>query len=244
METPEFNSMIKVFGIGGAGINMLNALIKKPINGVYYVCFDTNAEAFDIYEGNHKIILPSRLSFHLGDNASKEPDRRHLPEYVIEIVEKLLEHETKIVFLAAGMGGFTGTGIAPVVAKLCRDKGILVVGVVTTPFIDEGEERTNFAQDGIIKLEDNTDKLYIIFNDKLKELYGYMNFQKPFEKVDNVLHHCLLHTYNLLYNDYHPVALEDIVHFFRNGSIEEDKNKYVHISYKIALGSETFFKQI
>lgn len=179
------NNYIKVIGVGGAGGNALNYMHKQGIHGVDYIICNTDSQALDNSEITTKIRLGTFLEG-LGAGTDPEKGEKAAIESSEEI-EKLLDHNTKMVFITAGMGKGTGTGGAPVIAKICKDKGILTVGIVTTPFSYEGDRKNKAAQKGIEKLRQHVDSMIVINNDKLFEAYGEMGVIRSFEKADEVL---------------------------------------------------------
>ena len=150
---------ITVLGIGGGGGNSINHMIKSGIKGVNFICANTDAQDLSKIHSAKKIVLGRELTKGLG--AGNDPEKGR--EATLQTVEEIKEHleNTEMLFLTAGMGGGTGTGGAPVIAKIARDMGILTVGVVTTPFKHEGPKRSNQAKVGISELIDNVDSLIV-----------------------------------------------------------------------------------
>jgi cell division protein FtsZ len=180
------SNVIKVIGVGGGGSNAINHMFKAGINGVDFVVCNTDAQALQNSPVPNKIQLGISLTEGLGAGANPEIGEQAAIESSQEVIS-MLETTTKMVFITAGMGGGTGTGAAPVIAKQARDLDILTVGIVTTPFIFEGKMRSDQAQLGIEKLRKNVDSLIIINNNKLREVYGNLGFKAGFSKADEVL---------------------------------------------------------
>lgn len=177
---------IKVIGVGGGGCNAVNTMIKSGLSGVEYVVANTDAQALEASLAQTKVQLGAEITKGLGAGANPEVGRKA----AMENYERLLEvvEGADMVFVTAGMGGGTGTGAAPVVAKLCRESGILTVGVVTKPFAFEGRKRSRQAKEGIISLEENVDSLICIPNQRLLHLAGEsLSLVDTFKKADEVL---------------------------------------------------------
>lgn len=180
------SSVIKVIGVGGGGSNAVNHMKRLGINGVDFIVCNTDAQALTHSPVENKVQLGANLTEGLGAGANPEVGERAALESVEE-VKKLLGDSTKMLFITAGMGGGTGTGAAPVIAKAAMDLGILTVGIVTIPFAFEGKVRMRQAEDGIAKLRGNVDSLIVINNNKLREVYGNLGFKAGFAKADEVL---------------------------------------------------------
>ena len=180
------SSQIKVMGIGGGGSNAVNYMFEHGIKGVDFVICNTDAQALEASPVPIKIQLGASLTEGLGAGSNPEVGRRAAEESSDRIIE-LLDANTKMLFLTAGMGGGTGTGAAPVIAEIAREKGILTVGVVTNPFSTEGGYRKQYAEDGLAELKKYVDTLLIINNDKLIEVYGDLTFTQAFGKANEVL---------------------------------------------------------
>ena len=182
----EKSSIIKVFGVGGGGSNAVSHMYNLGIEGVNYVICNTDIQALEMSEVPNKIQLGSSLSGGLG--AGNKPEiGREATEESIDKIEDILQANTKMVFITAGMGGGTGTGGAPVVARLAKDMGILTVGIVTTPFSFEGKKRLTQADEGIQALKNEVDALLIISNDKLREIHGNLKMSEAFGRADDIL---------------------------------------------------------
>jgi cell division protein FtsZ len=182
----EQSSILKVIGIGGGGSNAVNYMFNQNIDGVNFIICNTDAQAITTSRVPNKVQLGPHLTQGLGAGANPEIGREATEESLEEI-KKILEVNTKMAFITAGMGGGTGTGGAPIIAKICKDLGILTVGIVTTPFAYEGKKRIAQAQDGINKLKEHVDTLLVISNDKLRHQFGNLTMKAAFAKADNVL---------------------------------------------------------
>ena len=180
------SNLIKVVGVGGGGSNAINYMYNQGINGVDFVVCNTDSQALQNSPVPNKIQLGVTLTEGLGAGADPERGAQAALESIDEI-NQMLNINTKMVFIAAGMGGGTGTGAAPIIGKLAKDLGILTVGIVTIPFQFEGKTRNAQAQDGIKKLRNNVDSLIVINNNKLRDVYGDLGFKKGFAKADEVL---------------------------------------------------------
>ena len=180
------SNLIKVVGVGGGGSNAINYMYNQGINGVDFVVCNTDSQALQNSPVPNKIQLGITLTEGLGAGADPERGAQAALESIDEI-KQMLNINTKMVFIAAGMGGGTGTGAAPIIGKLAKDLGILTVGIVTIPFQFEGKTRNIQAQDGIKKLRNNVDSLIVINNNKLRDVYGDLGFKKGFAKADEVL---------------------------------------------------------
>jgi cell division protein FtsZ len=180
------SNAIKVIGVGGGGSNAVNYMFQQNTKGVDYVICNTDAQALDNSPIPNKIQLGASLTSGLGAGANPEIGEESAKESLQEIQEMLTSH-TKMVFITAGMGGGTGTGAAPIIAKIAKDLDILTVGIVTMPFQFEGRRRTEQAQKGIYELRQNVDSLIVINNNKLREVYGNLGFKAGFSKADEVL---------------------------------------------------------
>jgi cell division protein FtsZ len=182
----EKSSIIKVIGVGGGGSNAVNYMFSQSIDGVNFIICNTDAQAISQSQVPNKIQLGPHLTQGLGAGANPAIGREATEESLEEI-KRILEVNTKMAFITAGMGGGTGTGGAPIIAKICKDLGILTVGIVTTPFAYEGKKRIAQAEDGIKKLKDYVDTLLVISNDKLRHQFGNLTMKAAFSKADNVL---------------------------------------------------------
>ncbi|MEM8507490.1 MAG: cell division protein FtsZ [Bacteroidota bacterium] len=180
------SNVIKVIGVGGGGSNAINHMFQAGINGVDFVICNTDAQALENSSVPNKIQLGVSLTEGLGAGANPEIGEQAAIESA-EDIKGMMENSTKMTFITAGMGGGTGTGAAPVIAKMARELGILTVGIVTIPFQFEGIMRCKQAQAGIERLRANVDSLIVINNNKLREVYGNLGFKAGFSKADEVL---------------------------------------------------------
>ncbi|MBP1223698.1 cell division protein FtsZ [Flavobacterium sp. 1355] len=180
------SNVIKVIGVGGGGSNAINHMFKQGIKGVDFIVCNTDSQALQNSAVPNKIQLGVNLTEGLGAGANPDVGQQSAIESISEI-EKMLERGTKMVFITAGMGGGTGTGAAPVIAQLAKEREILTVGIVTIPFQFEGKVRQEQALLGIEKLRKQVDSLIVINNNKLREVYGNLGFKAGFSKADEVL---------------------------------------------------------
>ena len=180
------SSIIKVIGVGGGGSNAVNHMFSQDIEGVNFIICNTDAQAIALSKVPNKIQLGPHLTQGLGAGANPMIGKQATEESLEEI-RRILEVNTKMAFITAGMGGGTGTGGAPILAKICKDLGILTVGIVTTPFAYEGKKRIAQAEEGIMQLKDHVDTLLVISNDKLRHQFGNLKMKEAFAKADNVL---------------------------------------------------------
>ncbi|SHM81371.1 cell division protein FtsZ [Polaribacter sp. KT 15] len=180
------SNTIKVIGVGGGGSNAVNHMYTQQIRGVDFVICNTDAQALENSPVPNKIQLGANLTSGLGAGANPEIGAQAAKESMQEI-QQMLNTQTKMVFITAGMGGGTGTGAAPIIAKIAKDMDVLTVGIVTMPFAFEGRRRAKQAQLGIDQLRQNVDSLIVINNNKLREVYGNLGFKAGFSKADEVL---------------------------------------------------------
>lgn len=180
------SSIIKVIGVGGGGSNAVNYMHSLGIEGVDFVVCNTDSQALALSPVVNKVQLGPHLTQGLGAGANPEIGKQSCEES-LEDIAKILKVNTRMAFITAGMGGGTGTGGAPVVSKICRDMGILTVGIVTTPFTYEGRKRMKQAQEGIDRMRDHVDTILIISNDKLRQQFGNLPFTQAFAKADDIL---------------------------------------------------------
>jgi cell division protein FtsZ len=182
----EQSSIIKVIGVGGGGSNAVNYMHSLNIEGVDFIVCNTDAQALAMSKVPNKIQLGPSLTQGLGAGANPEIGKQATEESLEEI-RRILEVNTKMAFVTAGMGGGTGTGGAPIIAKICKDMGILTVGIVTTPFSYEGKKRALYADAGIKELKSQVDTLLVISNDKLRHQFGNLTMSAALSTADNVL---------------------------------------------------------
>jgi cell division protein FtsZ len=180
------SNVIKVIGVGGGGSNAINHMFQQGIKGVDFVICNTDAQALHNSGVPNKIQLGVALTEGLGAGANPDVGEQAAVES-LEDIRRMLDTNTKMVFITAGMGGGTGTGAAPVIAKMAKELDILTVGIVTMPFQFEGKMRNEQAQRGIEKLRSHVDSLVVINNNKLREVYGNLGFKAGFSKADEVL---------------------------------------------------------
>ena len=194
MNTPGFSfdlpkgnsSIIKVIGVGGGGNNALKHMYERGIHGVDFVICNTDSQTLDNNPVSNKVQLGMSITEGLGAGADPEVGEKAAIES-IEDIKAAMGQNTKMVFITAGMGGGTGTGAAPIIAKVAKDMGILTVGIVTIPFSFEGKRRLEQADIGLEKLRNNVDSLIVINNDKLRQQFGNLGFKSGFSKADEVL---------------------------------------------------------
>ena len=182
----EKSSIIKVIGVGGGGSNAVNHMFNQNIEGVNFIICNTDAQALAQSRVPNKIQLGPHLTQGLGAGANPDIGRQACEESLEEI-KSILEVNTKMAFITAGMGGGTGTGGAPIISKICKDLGILTVGIITTPFSYEGRKRQMQAEEGIRVMKSYVDTLLVISNDKLRHQFGNLKMKEAFAKADNVL---------------------------------------------------------
>jgi cell division protein FtsZ len=179
-------SIIKVIGVGGGGSNAVNHMYNQGITGVDFMICNTDAQALEQSPIPNKIQLGTTLTEGLGAGANPEVGKNAAIEDV-EAIKAVLQNNTKMVFITAGMGGGTGTGAAPIIAETAREMGILTVGIVTIPFSFEGRRRKQQADEGLEALRNSVDTLLIINNDKLRMMYGNLRMGEAFSKADDIL---------------------------------------------------------
>jgi cell division protein FtsZ len=182
----EKSSIIKVIGVGGGGSNAVNHMFGQNIEGVNFIICNTDAQAIAQSRVPNKVQLGPHLTQGLGAGANPDIGRQATEESLEEI-KTILEVNTKMAFITAGMGGGTGTGGAPIISKICKDLGILTVGIITTPFSYEGKKRMIQAEEGIKAMKQYVDTLLVISNDKLRHQFGNLKMKEAFAKADNVL---------------------------------------------------------
>lgn len=180
------SNVIKVIGVGGGGSNAINYMFQLGIKGVDFVICNTDAQALENSSIPNKIQLGVSLTEGLGAGANPEIGERSAVESY-EDIKAMLSTNTKMIFITAGMGGGTGTGAAPIIAKMAKEMDILTVGIVTIPFQFEGKMRNEQAQLGVENLRQHVDSLIVINNNKLREVYGNLGFKAGFAKADEVL---------------------------------------------------------
>ncbi len=179
-------SIIKVIGVGGGGSNAVNHMFNQGIKGVEFIICNTDAQALKSSPIPNKLQIGVNLTSGLGAGANPLKGKEAAMESK-EDIRELLGTDTKMLFVTAGMGGGTGTGAAPVIARIAREMDILTVGIVTSPFAFEGKKKAKQAEDGIRELKECCDTVLVILNDKLREIYGNLTIGNAFAKADNVL---------------------------------------------------------
>ncbi len=180
------SSIIKVLGVGGGGGNAVNHMYAQGIKGVDFVICNTDLQVLEASAIPNKIQLGTGLTAGLGAGSNPEVGKKAAMEAIEDVIE-VLGVNTKMIFITAGMGGGTGTGAAPIIAKTARELDILTVGIVTTPFTFEGKKRKNHADEGIEQLKKSVDCLLIISNDKIKEMYGNLPLRQAFSHANDIL---------------------------------------------------------
>jgi cell division protein FtsZ len=183
---PNLDSEIKVIGVGGGGGNAVNFMHQQGIRDVDFIICNTDAQAMKSSPVQTRVQLGASLTEGRGAGNKPEVGKEAAVENILD-VKKALENNTKMVFVTAGMGGGTGTGAAPVIAKACQDEGYLTVGIVTIPFRNEGRRRIKQAAEGIAELEGYVDSLLVINNERIREMYGDFGISEAFSRADNVL---------------------------------------------------------
>ncbi len=215
----EQSSIIKVIGVGGGGGNAVNHMFAQNIKGVDFIICNTDAQAVKLSKVPNKIQLGPALTEGLGAGANPEIGKQATEESLDEI-KKILEVNTKMVFITAGMGGGTGTGGAPILAQICKKMGILTVGIVTTPFTFEGKKRKAQAEQGIMELKQHVDTLLVISNDKVRHQYGNLKMTESFAKADNVLATAAKCITDVIYSTGQiNVDFADVCTVMRNGGV-------------------------
>ena len=179
-------SIIKVIGVGGGGSNAVNHMHNLGIKGVEFIICNTDSQALDKSTVPHKIKLGETLTEGRGAGNIPEKGKESAIEN-LEDIKEMLACNTKMAFVTAGMGGGTGTGAAPVIAKTAKEMGILTVGIVTIPFRFEGQRRLNQAIEGIKEINEHVDSLLVISNEKLREIHGNLTISEAFAQADNIL---------------------------------------------------------
>ncbi len=182
----ERSSIIKVLGVGGGGNNAVNHMFEKGIKDVNFVVCNTDQQALQRSQVPVKVQIGEALTEGRGAGSKPEVGRHAALENIKDVMEAI-SGNTRMVFLTTGMGGGTGTGAIPVIAKACRDAGLLTIAVVTIPFKSEGKVRITYAIEGINELKDHVDSLLVINNEKLREIYGDQGVSTAFSKADDVL---------------------------------------------------------
>ncbi len=182
----ERSSIIKVLGIGGGGNNAVNHMFEKGIRDVNFIVCNTDHQALAKSPVPVKVQIGESLTEGMGAGSQPEKGKKAAQENITDVM-KALAGNTRMVFITTGMGGGTGTGAIPVIAKACKEAGLLTIAVVTIPFKSEGKVRIRYAIDGITELKDHVDSLLVINNEKLREIYGNLGVSTAFAKADDML---------------------------------------------------------
>lgn len=182
----EQSSIIKVIGVGGGGGNAVNHMYKQGISGVDFIICNTDAQALELSPIPNKVQLGASLTEGMGAGADPNVGENSAIES-IEDIKRMLGSNTKMLFITAGMGGGTGTGASPVLAKAAKELGILTVAIVTTPFTFEGKRRRSQADEGLAELKKYVDSYLVISNDRLREIFGNLTMTAAFAKADDIL---------------------------------------------------------
>lgn len=213
------SSIIKVLGVGGGGSNAVNFMFAQNVEGADFIICNTDAKAIEQSKVPNKIQLGPHLTQGLGAGANPEVGKAATEESLEEI-KRILEVNTKMAFITVGMGGGTGTGGAPIIAKICKELGILTVGIVTTPFGFEGPRRMLQAEEGIKQLKPYVDTLLVISNDKLRMQYGNLKMREAFSKADNILSTAALCITDIINSRGHIIVdFADVCTVMKNGGV-------------------------
>ena len=183
---PKKISIIKVIGVGGGGSNAVNHMFNRGIHDVEFVIANTDLQALNSSLVPNKLQLGTNLMQGLGAGANPEKGKQAASESE-KLIRDLLNENTQMVFITAGMGGGTGTGAAPVIAKIAKELELLTIGIVTTPFIFEGRTKMSYAEAGIKALKENSDCVLVILNEKLKDVYNDLSVSNAFAHANNIL---------------------------------------------------------
>ena len=182
----EKSSIIKVIGVGGGGGNAVNHMYKQGITGVDFIICNTDAQALELSPIPNKVQLGASLTEGMGAGSIPEVGKNSAIENIDDIKE-MLGVNTKMLFITAGMGGGTGTGASPIIAKAAREMDILTVGIITTPFSFEGKRRKMQAEEGMEELKKYVDSFLVISNDRLRQIFGNLTLGSAFAQADNIL---------------------------------------------------------
>ncbi|MDO9578870.1 MAG: cell division protein FtsZ [Candidatus Cloacimonadales bacterium] len=215
-----FGTNIKIIGVGGAGGNAINTMIEYDLQGVEFIVANTNILDLKKSRAKMKLQLGKEVTRGLGAGSNPEIGRKAAEESR-EDIKRLLK-DTDLLFIAAGMGGGTGTGATPIIAQMAKEMGILTIGIVNRPFIREGKKRTVNAEKGIKKLKEQVDTLIVVPNEKLKEIYPNMTVIEAFKKADDVLYEA-------------AKAISDIIHFSGYMNVDFADVKTVMTNHGMAL---------
>ncbi|MBK9732367.1 MAG: cell division protein FtsZ [Chitinophagaceae bacterium] len=212
-------SIIKVIGVGGGGGNAVNHMFRQGIVGVNFVVANTDRQALEMSPVPNKVQLGVNLTEGRGAGMNPEVGKRSALESV-DALKAFLEKNTKMLFITAGMGKGTGTGAAPVIAKIAKEMGILTVGLITSPFSAEGPRRFQQASDGISEMKNHVDTLLVISNDKLREIHGNLTLSAAFSQADNILSNAAKSIAEIItVPGYVNVDFEDVNTVMRNSGV-------------------------
>ena len=238
-ETPEkAPSLIKVIGIGGGGNNAVNHMYEQNINGVSFVVMNTDRQALNNSQVPNRVLIGPNTTFGLGAGNKPELAKEAAEESENEIAA-LFDDETKMVFITAGMGGGTGTGAAPVVARIAHDKGVLTIGIVTIPFLFEGKKKIIKALSGADEMQKYVDALLIINNERLSEIYPDLNFMNAFGKADDTLSIAARSISDLITVDgYINLDFNDVNTTLRNGGVAIISSGYGEGEHRVTKAIE------
>jgi len=213
------SSIIKVLGVGGGGGNAVNHMYAQGIKGVDFVICNTDLQVLEASPIPNKIQLGSGLTQGLGAGSNPEVGKKAAMEAIEDIIE-VLGVNTKMLFITAGMGGGTGTGAAPIIAKTAKELDILTVGIVTLPFSFEGKKRKDYADEGIENLKRSVDCLLVIGNDKIKQMYGNLPLRQAFSHANDILTTAAKGIAELItYPGYINVDFEDVKTVMKNSGV-------------------------
>ena len=182
----EKSSIIKVIGVGGGGGNAVNHMYRQGITGVDFIICNTDAQALELSPIPNKVQLGASLTEGMGAGSMPEVGKNSAIENIDDI-KRMLGSNTKMLFITAGMGGGTGTGASPIIAKAAKELDILTVGIITTPFSFEGKRRKNQAEEGLEEFKKYVDSYLVISNDRLREIFGNLTLGSAFAQADNIL---------------------------------------------------------
>ncbi|MDE7153227.1 MAG: cell division protein FtsZ [Muribaculaceae bacterium] len=217
VDTTDSDPIIKVIGVGGGGNNAINHMYKQGISSVSFVVCNTDKQALNHSVVPTRVLIGPNTTF--GRGAGNDPEvARKAAEESADVINSLFDDETKMVFITAGMGGGTGTGAAPVVARIARERGLLTIGIVTIPFLFEGEQKILKALKGADEMAKYVDALLIINNERLTEIYRDLNFLNAFAKADDTLANAARSISELIsFNGYVNLDFNDVDTTLRNG---------------------------
>lgn len=230
----QIGTIIKIVGVGGAGGNAINTMIQNNLTGVEFIAANTDNSDLNKSKAKMKLQLGKKLTRGLGTGANPETGKQAAEESKDDIKANL--DGADMIFIAAGMGGGTGTGASPVIAKIAREMGILTLGIVSTPFVSEGQRRSSNAEDGIKNLREFVDTLIIIPNEKLKDIFSDLGILDAFHKADSVLFEAAKAVSDIInLSGYINVDFADVMTVMKNmgyalmgTGIAEGENRAIH----------------